>query len=311
MEIIFVIIGLILCSISIFLFIKRESYIKKTNHNVEKQNATLEQKNKQLRQENNELQKEQLEVKYRIQKEVASQVQLFDEIKEQQAKQSTAQLKAIKDATANYVEMLESRYEQCEKEFDEKIQVLDDNKAKAEQELEDLKNARAAVIEAYEREKTIKQDPDQYCIKLAPADRNDIQTLERIKDNLNNPRILSMLIWQTFFQKQFTALCNSLLGTSTICGIYKITNLESGECYIGQSVNISERWKSHFKCGVGIDTPPQNKLYKAMQDYGMWNFSWELLEKCSKENLDEREKYYIELYNSYSYGYNSTRGNNK
>lgn len=46
-----------------------------------------------------------------------------------------------------------------------------------------------------------------------------------------------------------------------------------------------------------------------MQEDGIWNFSWELLEKCSREELDEKEKFYINLYKSYDYGYNSNRGN--
>jgi len=49
-----------------------------------------------------------------------------------------------------------------------------------------------------------------------------------------------------------TALCDRVLGKKVICGIYKITNLLTNECYIGQSVNISDRWKQHCKCGLGI-----------------------------------------------------------
>ena len=45
-----------------------------------------------------------------------------------------------------------------------------------------------------------------------------------------------------------------------------------------------------------------------MQDEGVWNFSWELLEKCSREELNAKEKYYIELYKTYEYGYNSNVG---
>ena len=44
---------------------------------------------------------------------------------------------------------------------------------------------------------------------------------------------------------------------------------------------------------------------KAMQEDGLWNFSWELLEKCPKEQLDEKEQFYINLYQSKEYGYNS------
>ena len=89
----------------------------------------------------------------------------------------------------------------------------------------------------------------------------------------------------------------------------KITNQKTKECYIGQAVDLASRFKDHAKCGLGIDTPPGNKLYKAMQEYGIWNFSWEVLECCSKDQLDEKEKYYIELYQAKDYGYNKTAGN--
>jgi hypothetical protein len=46
-----------------------------------------------------------------------------------------------------------------------------------------------------------------------------------------------------------------------------------------------------------------------MQEYGLWSFSWELLEECPREQLNEKEKYYIGLYDSYNFGYNSTIGN--
>ena len=105
-----------------------------------------------------------------------------------------------------------------------------------------------------------------------------------------------------------TTLCNNVLGIKTVCGIYKITNQETKEAYIGQSVDISKRWKDHIKCGLGIDTPAGNKLYKAMQEYGVWNFSWELLEECPKEELNAKEKFYIDFYKTYEYGYNSNTG---
>lgn len=64
-----------------------------------------------------------------------------------------------------------------------------------------------------------------------------------------------MLIWQTWFQKPLKALAANILGTSTVTGIYKITNIITGECYIGQAADIAARWSEHAKCGLGIDTP--------------------------------------------------------
>lgn len=219
-----------------------------------------------------------------------------------------------------YSNVLESQYLKCEEEFDKNcaslkqqysLEVAECEKqiAQCKEELDNLKKQRAAAIEAKRRENLIANESDYYCLKVTPQERNDIQILERVKNQLNNPRILSMLIWSTYFQKQLNSLCAQLLGVNEVCGVYKITNLENGLCYIGQSVNVAQRFKQHCKCGLGIDAPQKNKLYQAMQEYGIWSFSWELLEECSIEKLDEKERFYIELYQSKELGYNSTGGN--
>ena len=105
-----------------------------------------------------------------------------------------------------------------------------------------------------------------------------------------------------------TELCDRILGKRVVCGIYKITNLDTEQCYIGQSVNISDRWKQHCKCGLGIEASATNKLYNAMQKDGVWNFSFELLEQCSKQLLNEKEGFWIQMYQSNIFGYNITKG---
>jgi len=62
--------------------------------------------------------------------------------------------------------------------------------------------------------------------------------LENLKVSFHKPVVLIKLIWTQYFQKQMTDLCNRVFGKKQLCGIYKITNLITEECYIGQSVNI-------------------------------------------------------------------------
>ena len=91
-------------------------------------------------------------------------------------------------------------------------------------------------------------------------------------------------------------------------GIYKITCNETGKCYIGQSIDIENRWMQHI-CATKYETD-NNKFYNAMRKYGYENFTYEIIEECSnsQEELDNRERYWIEQYNSYYDGYNSTKG---
>lgn len=87
-------------------------------------------------------------------------------------------------------------------------------------------------------------------------------------------------------------------------GIYKITNQVNGKSYIGQSINIQQRWKQHRTNAMVRD----ETLYKAFQKYGIEHFSFEIIEECSEQLLDDREQYYISYYNTYNNGYNMTRG---
>ena len=108
---------------------------------------------------------------------------------------------------------------------------------------------------------------------------DDVKKLEKLKESFHQPVVLSKLIWSQYFQKQMNELCDRVLGKQVVCGIYKITNLLTEQCYIGQSVNIADRWKQHCKCGLGINASSTNSLYNAMQKDGVWNFTFELLEE--------------------------------
>ena len=208
-----------------------------------------------------------------------------------------------------YCDILDKDYFTKEKQYDDDIAKwlleIQDCKSK----LDKIQSTRAAALEAQIREEEMALQADFYSLHLTAIEQDTIALIEELKPRLPEPRVLSMLIWQTFYQKQMTTLCNNILGANIVCGIYKITNKKSGLCYIGQAVNIADRWKQHAKCGLGIDTPAQNKLYRAMQTDGLTNFTFELLEKCPKTELNEKEKFYINLYQSYDFGYNSTGGN--
>ena len=90
--------------------------------------------------------------------------------------------------------------------------------------------------------------------------------------------------------------------------IYKITNNLNNKIYIGKtSYTIEKRWKEHCRDYKKLSF--QNRpLYKAMLKYGIENFSIEEIEAVSKEQEEERERYWIEYYQSFYNGYNATIG---
>lgn len=73
-------------------------------------------------------------------------------------------------------------------------------------------------------------------------------------------------------------------------GIYKITNLLNGKIYVGQSIDIDERFLAHKR-----EPPP--KMHEDVELFGWENFEFEVLEECSREVLNDRENFYIEKLN--------------
>lgn len=176
-----------------------------------------------------------------------------------------------------------------------------------QQELDKISSTRTAAIQAQLKEIEIQQQAEFYSLSISEVDKREVRILKSIENELRDPRPIRMIIWQTYYSKKANELASRVLGPNDICGIYKITNKTNQMCYIGQAKNIRERFREHLKCGLGIDTPVANKLYQAMLQEGIDNFTFELLEECAAANLNEKESFYIDLYNSYDYGYNSNR----
>jgi group I intron endonuclease len=92
-----------------------------------------------------------------------------------------------------------------------------------------------------------------------------------------------------------------------ICGVYKITCIPNGRIYIGSSVDIHLRWEKH-KCGLNTQKHYNKHFLAAYNKYGKNNFKWEIIEECSRENLHEREQYYLDLNQPFEEkGFNTAR----
>ena len=98
-----------------------------------------------------------------------------------------------------------------------------------------------------------------------------------------------------------------------ITGIYKITNLINGKIYIGQSIDIYDRWWHHkwgalYKTELSYNSP----LHRAFRKYGLENFAFEIIEECGVDELDEKECLWIKKLNSLvPNGYNVLIGGQK
>lgn len=92
------------------------------------------------------------------------------------------------------------------------------------------------------------------------------------------------------------------------CGIYKFTNKINGKIYIGQSIDIIARKRSHINDAYCKGKDSNCPFHQAIIKYGENGFNFEIIEECPKELLNEREKYWIQYYDSYHNGYNASPG---
>lgn len=215
----------------------------------EKRLQDLLQKQEAIEKENCSLLKSHDKLIQDIQKEKENTDKIYEEEKIRLLKLVDGCKTSTSAARDQYFDTLEKFYQEQEQLFDNKINALEINYeeqlSKFQEEIKDyeaelhkLRQTRAAAIAAQLKEQEIKDRLEFYCLHPKTSDIQDVQILERVKPQLKNPRILSMLIWSTYFQKDMTALCNNVLGANTVCGIYKITNQTNDKCYIGQSVNV-------------------------------------------------------------------------
>lgn len=90
--------------------------------------------------------------------------------------------------------------------------------------------------------------------------------------------------------------------------IYLISNNINSKVYIGQTIQtLKKRFNGHC-CYSKSDRSSNMYIKRAIHKYGKDKFHIYLIEECPIENLNDREKYWINYYNSYNEGYNLTLG---
>lgn len=202
-------------------------------------------------------------------------------------------------AENDYLETLKD----CANSFTSQINDKKNELKKVQDELADLVQKLNSAVEANKRAEEIKQKQDFYRLQLTAIDLDEIKRLREVEPYLREKEPLNKVIWKVYYEKPYTDLIGRVVGTGIHTGIYKITNIENQMCYVGQAVNIADRWKQHIKRGIGAEAPTRNKLYPAMLELGVENFTFEIVEECDKSKLNEREDYWQEFFHAKDFGY--------
>jgi hypothetical protein len=203
------------------------------------------------------------------------------------------------DAQSEYLDTLH----ELMMSFQENIQTKRLELSEVESVLANMQSLTNAAVEANKRAHEMAEKANFYRLVLSEEDVREIERLREVTPYLRDSEPLNKVIWKVYYENPYTDMIGRVVGKGVHTGIYKITNLENGMCYIGQAANIADRWKQHIKRGIGAETPTRNKLYPAMLAIGVENFTFEIVEECDRTKLNEREDYWQDYFKAKEFGY--------
>ena len=165
-----------------------------------------------------------------------------------------------------------------------------------------------ALLEPLRQYEKNLQEKLYYTIQVPDEYKDDINFLvTTVSQKVQHPDIINKLVWaeyvKPYIDGTFKRAC-----IEDKPGIYKITNIDSGKCYIGKSTNVKKRITDHFKSSIGIKTIADQAVHHEIWKTGFWNWTIEVIIYCDKEQLNELEKYYIDFFKSNEFGFNKTKG---
>lgn len=323
---ILIIAGLLLCIIILGIIVskydKQKNELKLLQLNYSELKKTKRQDLKKLFEEEWKQEQEIYEVKVNgLNAQLAEKEKRYEEVNQDLDLYRKGKMKEIDSAAAEYEqrkrlenEQIIEKHKNHLREESAKVheQLLQSEEALKEKiteikaELEVERSKRAAINEEIRRQREVEEQQDFYKIQLNPDDIEDIKLLRSVTPRLRHPEAINKVIWTGYYQKPLAEL-RKRAGIDG-SGVYKITRLKTGEIYIGQAVNVSTRWAEHCKTALGVGTLASSQLHRTMSEDGCENFTFELLEAVPKDKLRERESYYIDFYDSKTYGLNTLSG---
>lgn len=208
----------------------------------------------------------------------------------------------------SYIQTLVQQVDDVQLETNERIAAMAATTQTAlDQMLKEKAKFRSLLEPLQQYEKEI-QDKLFYTIQLPEEYQADIEfLLTTVAAQVQHPDIISKLVWNEYVKTYLAETCKRVNITDD-AGIYKLTSLTNGKCYIGKSTNVKKRIQDHFKSVVGITSIADQAVHHAIRKEGFWNWTIEVITYCEKEKLNELERYYIEFFESQEYGYNKNAG---
>ena len=273
---------------------------EKYNEKIQRNQEALNAKMREFEQE------EETKIKTRIalkNKQLAEQQELLIASLEKEAKAKAdkyefEEQQKIKQLLQSAKQAAEAEVKEIQDAADEEIKVIN-------KELSEIKAKYDAINERLRFEREQKEKERAHRIFLSKEQEQDIQFLLSIENKITNKEILHKLIWSEYLQKPFTEMINNQFGSKIPKNvIYCIENIETNQKYIGKtSAEVNKRWTEHIKSSLSISTISHQRIHDAL--FANWtNFYFSIIEEVKDGKLLDREKYYINLYETNKYGYN-------
>ena len=252
-----------------------------------------------------------------IQREKAL-LQVIEEQKERQRK--------IKEEDDSFALSLAAKRSQLVQNLDSELALRKEYNKKAELQLEeqlkiveeeancridgikqtilDWQSRQNAAVESFKKLDELNNAETYHKIVFDRQEIDELKELNHAILKLRNPMPFRKAVYDIYYKNKISDLVNRIVGKERVGGIYKITHIESGKTYVGQSVDIGNRWKQHAKRGCGADALTNNKLYPAMLEFGVESFMFEIVEKVEDSTrLNELEKYWQEYFQAKEFGF--------
>lgn len=230
-----------------------------------------------------------------------------EQVRAYKQKNLTSVQNQIEEEKRKVQAMREALCQELDKYEQDKRQILTEELENLTAQVEDYREKQRLINEALLRERAVKEQQDFYRVKLSSEEKEDIQNLTAFLPKIHNSSALYKIVYDLFVSRAVKEMEKRVLNNESFSGIYKITGPD-GRIYIGKSTDIKSRWQQHCKSAFHTGTISWAAIHDEMEKVGIDQFTFEVIERTSKENLTDREKFWIRFYDSDKTGYNMRIG---
>lgn len=138
-----------------------------------------------------------------------------------------------------YAKMMQELTQEYEKQISDLTQLVaqaDQEYQEAQHRLEELAKQVSSAVEANKREEEKRIQADFYRVVIPESDLSEIAKLREVEPYLRDKEALNKVIWKVYYEKPTSDMIGRVVGATEKTGIYKITEIATGKCYVGQAV---------------------------------------------------------------------------